>query len=358
MTAQPNARPETDSAPSLLPTEAGFHAGIVGLGMCVPDRILTNDDLSKIVDTTDEWITKRTGIRERRITDPDTATSDLATIAAERALADAGIAAADLDLVLCATATGDFLWPATACIVQNRIGATRAAAFDLAAACSGFCYGLATAAGFIQSGAMRRVLVIGADTLSKQVNWEDRSTCILFGDGAGAAVLAPCAPDEGILASCLGADGSEVESVWMPAGGTRTPLTEAEMLLKHNTIHMKGREVYEFVMKVVPEVIEQALHRACLRTDDISLLVLHQANLRIIEGVGKRLKISDDRLFVNVDRYGNTSAASIPIALTEAAEQGRIRRGDIVVTVGFGAGLTWAANVLRWNRDEGNRQNG
>ena len=352
MTAQPNSMlPLGSGAPPLAPAE-GFHAGIAGLGMCVPDRILTNADLAKMVDTTDEWITKRTGIRERRLSDPDTATSDLATVAAERALADAGIAAADLDLVLCATATGDYLWPATACIVQHRLGAKRAAAFDLSAACSGFCYGLATAAGFIQSGAMRRILVIGADTLTKQVNWEDRSTCILFGDGAGAAVMTPCAADEGLLASSLGSDGSEVESVWMPAGGTRTPLTEAEIALKHNTIHMKGREVYEFVMKVVPDVIEQALHRACLRTEDVSLLVLHQANLRIIEGVGKRLKISDDRLFVNVDRYGNTSAASIPIALTEAAQQGRLKRGDIVVTVGFGAGLTWAANVIRWNRDE------
>jgi 3-oxoacyl-[acyl-carrier-protein] synthase-3 len=352
MTAQPNApSAQANAVPPLAPAE-GFHAGIAGLGMCVPDRILTNDDLSKMVDTTDEWITRRTGIRERRLSDPDTATSDLATRAAERALADAGMAAADLDLVLCATATGDFLWPATACIIQNRLGATRAAAFDLSAACSGFCYGLATAAGFIQSGAMRRILVIGADTLTKQVNWEDRSTCILFGDGAGAAVVTPCAADEGVLASVLGSDGSEVESVWMPAGGTRTPLTAAEMALKHNTIHMKGREVYEFVMKVIPDVIEEALRRACLRTEDVSLLVLHQANLRIIEGVGKRLKIDNDRLFVNVDRYGNTSAASIPIALTEAAQQGRLKRGDVVVTVGFGAGLTWAANVTRWNRDE------
>jgi len=355
MTAQPNAPSAQENAlPPLTPVE-GLHAGIAGLGMCVPDRILTNEDLTKIVDTTDEWITKRTGIRERRLTDPDTATSDLATRAAERALADAGIAAADLDLVLCATATGDYLWPATACIIQNKIGATHAAAFDLSAACSGFCYGMATAAGFIQSGAMRRILVIGADTLSKQINWEDRGTCILFGDGAGAAVLTPCAADEGVLSSVLGSDGSEVESVWMPAGGTRTPLNEAEIALKHNTIHMKGREVYEFVMKVIPDVIEDALRRACLRTEDVNLLVLHQANLRIIEGVGKRLKISEDRLFVNVDRYGNTSAASIPIALTEAAQQGRLKRGDVVVTVGFGAGLTWAANVIRWNRDEAGR---
>lgn len=352
MTAQPNALPAPEGASSITPAE-GFHAGIAGLGMCVPDRILTNEDLAHMVDTTDEWITKRTGIRERRVSDPETSTSDLAVVAAERALADAGISASDLDLVLCATATGDYLWPATACIIQNRLGATRAAAFDLSAACSGFCYGLATAAGFIQSGAMRRILVVGVDTLTKQVNWEDRATCILFGDGAAAAVLTHCGSEEGILTSVLGADGSQVESVWMPAGGTRNPLTAEEIASKHNTIQMKGREVYEFVMKVVPEVIEEALKRACLRTEDVNLLVLHQANLRIIEGVGKRLQISDDRLFANVDRYGNTSAASIPIALTEAAQQGRIKQGDIVVTVGFGAGLTWAANVIRWNRAEG-----
>lgn len=332
---------------SILPP---YRAGIVGLGMCVPDRIVTNDDIAQIVDTSDEWIAARTGIRQRRIADPQTATSDLATVAAQRALADAGLEAGDLDLILCATTSGDYIWPATACVVQERLGAKRAAAFDLSAACSGFCYGLATAAGFIQSQAMRRILVIGADTLAKQLNWEDRGTCILFGDGAGAAVLAPCSPEEGIVTSLLGADGSGLESVWIPAGGTRAPITPEALAEKRHCIAMKGQEVYKFAVRIVPEAIQEALKRACLRPGDVSLLVLHQANIRILNAVAERLDIPQERVFVNLDRYGNTSAASIPIALTEAAQEGRLQRGDVVVLCGFGAGLTWAVNVLRWNR--------
>src|SRR5579871_383688 len=331
------------------PLEGLCNAGIVGLGMCVPDRVLTNDALAKIVDTNDEWITTRTGIKERRITDPDTASSDLAVVAAQRALKDAGIAPEELDLILCATATGDYIWPATACIIQDKIGATRAAAFDLSAACAGFCYGLATAAGFIQTRAMRRILVVGVDTLTKQINWEDRGTCILFGDGAGAAVLAPCAPGEGILASALGADGSGLQSVWMPAGSVRTPLTQEGIDNKQNCITMKGSEVYKFAVRIIPEALEAALKRACMRPCDISLLVMHQANLRIIQAVGERMGLTSEKVYVNVQRYGNTSAASVPIALTEARDQGLLKQGDIVATVGFGAGLVWGANVLRWN---------
>jgi 3-oxoacyl-[acyl-carrier-protein] synthase-3 len=326
------------------------NAGIVGLGMCVPDRVVTNDDLAQLVDTNDEWIRSRTGIGERRIADENTATSDLAVGAAQRALADAGMSAEDLDLILCATTSGDYIWPATACVVQQRIGATRAAAFDLSAACSGFCYGLATAAGFIQTGAMRRILVIGADCLSKQVNWQDRGTCILFGDGAGAAVLAPCSAEEGILTSTLGADGSGLESVWIPAGGTRTPLSPDVLEQKLNLLSMRGQEVYRFAVKIVPEVVEDALRKVCLRPDDIDLLVLHQANIRIVQSAAERLGVPIEKVFVNLDRYGNTSAASVPLALAEAQQQGRLCKGDIVVTVGFGAGLTWAANVIRWNR--------
>lgn len=326
------------------------NAGIAGLGMCVPDRILTNTELAQTIDTNDEWIVSRTGIRERRVADAQTATSDLAVVAAENALADANIRAGDLDLVLCATTSGDYIWPATACVVQQRIGATWAAAFDLGAACSGFCYGLATAAGFIQSGAMRRILVIGADTLTKQLNWQDRGTCILFGDGAGAAVITPCSADEGILASSLGADGSGIESVWIPAGGTRTPDTHEVLEQKLNCISMRGQEVYKFAVRIVPEVVEDALRKVCLHPADIDLLVLHQANIRIVESAAQRLNISMDKVVVNLDRYGNTSAASVPLALAEAQQQGRIKRGDLVVTVGFGAGLTWAANIIRWNR--------
>lgn len=359
MTSSPHALPDNSPLSSTLASAAlstsasRLGAGILGLGLCVPDRVLTNDDLAQMVDTNDEWITTRTGIRERRIAGPETATSDLAAVAAQKALRDAGIEAAQLDLVLCATTSGDYVWPATACVVQQRIGAMRAAAFDLAAACSGFCYGLATAAGFIQTGAMRCILVIGVDMLTRQTNWEDRGTCILFGDGAGAAVIGPCAPDEGILASALGADGSGVDSLLIPAGGTRRPLTSEALAAKQNTIYMRGREVYRFAVEVVPESIQEALKRACLRPSDVSLLVMHQANIRILSAVAERLAIPAEKVFVNIEKYGNTSAASIPIALTEAAAQGRLRKGDIVVTAGFGAGLTWAANVLRWNREEG-----
>ncbi len=325
-------------------------AGILGMGMSVPEHVLTNYELSQRVDTTDEWIVTRTGIRERRVADASTATSDLATAASLQALQEAGVDASEIDLVLCATASGDYVWPATACIVQGRIGAKRAGAFDLSAACSGFCYALATAAGFIESGVMRRVLVIGADTLTKQLNWDDRSTCILFGDGAGAAVLGPCSAEEGILASVLAADGGSVEAIWIPAGGSRTPTTAESLERRLNCISMEGKEVYRFAVNIVPEVILEALKRACLTAEDIDLLVMHQANVRIMRAASDRLGIPWEKVFVNLDRYGNTSAGSIPIALSEAQAQGRLQRGSVVVTVGFGAGLTWAANVIRWSR--------
>jgi len=341
-----------DVSPSLVvdPLLSVPNAGIIGLGMCLPERVLTNGDLESMVDTDDEWIRSRTGIRERRVTDAATTVSDLAVVAAQRALEDAGVAATELDLVLCATTSGDYIWPSTACVIQHRIGATNAAAFDLGAACSGFCYGLATGASFIQSRAMRRVLVIGADTLSKQVNWQDRGTCILFGDGAAAVVLAPCAADSGVLTSLLGADGGGLESVWIPAGGSRTPITPEVLEQKRNTISMRGQEVYRFAVQVVPEVVQAALKKVCLHPSDIDLLVLHQANIRIVQSATERLNISPEKVFVNVDRYGNTSAASVPLALTEAYQAGRIKTNDLVVTVGFGAGLTWAANVIRWGR--------
>ncbi len=352
MTDQPEPLRASSQPSSEHKGLTAINAGISGLGMGVPDRILSNADLMKIVDTDDEWIVSRTGIRERRIADPETASSDLAIIAANRALENAGLSAKDLDLIICATATGDYIWPSTACIIQDKIGATKSGAFDLSAACSGFCYGMATAAGFIQTGSMRHVLVVGVDTLTKQVNWEDRSTCILFGDGAGAAVMSPCHNDEGLLASVLGSDGSGLESVWMPAGGVRTPLTQEGIDSKLNCITMKGAEVYKFASRIIPEAIEQALAKAGLKSCDIGLLVMHQANLRIIRSVADRLGVDFERVFVNVDRYGNTSAASVPIALTEAQEQGRLKRGDVVATVGFGAGLTWGANIMRWNRGE------
>ncbi len=334
--------------PHFASSSSPTNAGIVGLGMCVPERILTNDELSLMVDTSDEWIQTRTGIKQRHVADASTSTSDLAIIAARRALEDAGMEASELDLVLCATTSGDYLWPSTACIVQNEIGAKNAAAFDLSAACSGFCYGLATASSFIQSGMMRKILVIGADTLTKQVNWEDRSTCVLFGDGAGAAVLAQCSLEEGLLNSTLGADGAGSKSIWLPAGGTRTPITQETIDQKLNCLAMKGQEVYRFTMQVIPDLIVRGLKKVCLTPADVDLLVLHQANARIITSIGDRLGISPEKNYINVDRFGNTSAASVPIALTDAQKEGRLKRGDLVVTVGYGAGLTWAANVIRW----------
>lgn len=328
------------------------NAAIVGLGLGVPERVVTNDDLAKFVDTNDEWIQTRTGISTRRIADNATATSDLALIAAQNALIDAKMDASELDLILCATTSGDYIWPSTACVVQAKLGAKRAGAFDLAAACSGFCYGLAVADGFIKSGMMQKILVIGADTLTKQVNWTDRGTCVLFGDGAGAAVLTACSSDEGILTSVLGADGSGIESVWIPAGGTRTPFTHEVIDNGEHLLRMRGQEVYKFAVNIVPQSISDALDNVCLRPQDVDLLVLHQANARIMSAIAERLEIPPEKVFVNVDRYGNTSAGTIPIALTEAQEQGRLKRGDLVVTCGYGAGLTWATNVMRWGKDQ------
>lgn len=329
-----------------------INAGILGIGMAVPERVLTNADLEKIVDTSDEWIVTRTGIRERRICASDETTSSLSIQAARRALDHAGVLPEQLDLIICATATGDYIWPATACIIQDKLGAKRAAAFDLSAACSGFVFGLATAAGFIQSGAMRRVLLVGADTLTKQINWEDRGTCILFGDGAGAAVLGPCPPDEGILASSMGTDGSGLELILLEAGGTKNPVTPEAIQQKKNCIFMRGQEVYKFAVKIMGEVCLDALCRAHLTPRDVDLFVPHQANIRIIHAAAERMGLPLERIYINVHKYGNTSAASVPIALTEALEEGRVHRGDILVFVGIGAGLTWGANVVRWSRED------
>lgn len=331
------------------------NAGILGVGMSVPPRILTNLDLEKMVDTNDEWITSRTGIKERRVAGDGESSYTLGLEAGQRALEDAGIPAEDIDLVLCATATGDFPWPATACLIQEKLGATRAAAFDLSAACSGFTYALATAAGFIQTGAMRRILVIGVDTLSKQVDWEDRNTCILFGDGAGAVVLGPCAQDEGILASALGADGSGFEQIWLEGGGNKRPVSLEVIEGKINCIRMRGAEVYKFAVKIMGEVTLDVLCRAHLTPSDVDLFIPHQANIRIINAAAERAQLAPERVFVNVEKYGNTSAGSIPIALAEAVQQGRVQRGNVLVFVGFGAGLTWGANVVRWCRDEAER---
>lgn len=314
-------------------------AGIAGLGHCVPDRVLSNADLETMVDTTDEWIISRTGIRERRIAGEDETLVGFCEGAARVALQNAGLSALDLDLIIVATCTPDNLFPSTAAQVQNALGA-RCGAFDLEAACSGFVYALIIASQFIASGAMKNVLVLGGEVMSRRVDWTDRNTCILFGDGAGAAVVSATDAGSGLLGFDLGADGS---------GGK---LLHCAMMPDetHNAkIFQSGREVYKFAVEQMGESAVRALKNCGLTGNDVDLLVPHQANLRIIESAAKRLKMPMDKVFVNLQKYGNTSAATIPIALSEATQENRIKSGDTVVLVGFGAGLTWASAVLKWS---------
>ena len=323
-------------------------AGIIGVGSAVPERVLTNYDLEKMVDTSDEWIRTMTGIVERRIAAEGEGTSDYAIRAGRIAIENAGLKPEDIDLIILATFTGDTPLPATACIVQDSLGCKNAPAFDLAAGCSGFVYGLATADAFVRSGHYERILVIGADLLSRVTNWTDRSTCVLFGDGAGAAVVATVGEDEGFMAFDLGSEGSGAKSLCIPAGGSRHPYTPEDLAAHRDKIYMDGREVFKFAVKIQGEATERVVAKCGLTTRDIDLVVPHQANIRIIESAVNRLGLPMDKFFVNLQKYGNTSAASIPIALDEAVAEGRIKRGDIVVTVGFGAGLTWAAGVMKW----------
>jgi 3-oxoacyl-[acyl-carrier-protein] synthase-3 len=314
---------------------------------------MTNQDLEKFVDTNDEWIQTRTGIRERRVAPPGVATSDLAVEAAHEALAAAGVEAADLDLIIVGTASPDMLFPATACLVQDRIGATRAGAFDLSAACSSWAYGVAMGHAAIASGTAESVLVIGSEVLSRITDWTDRATCVLFGDAAAAVVLRPCAPDEGFLAFHLGADGSGAQWISLPGGGSRLPASEQTVAAREHYIKMNGREVYKFAVRAIPRAIEHVVAAAGLSIDDIECFIPHQANIRIIEAAAERLGQPMDRFFVNVERYGNTSSASVPVALYEAVEQGRIHPGDHVVFVAFGGGLTWGAAAMRWTASSG-----
>ncbi len=322
--------------------------GIAGVGAYVPDRILTNADLEKIVDTTDEWIINRSGIRERRIAPPEMVTSDFAVAAGLQAIAGAGITAEDIDLVIVATNTPDMIFPATACLVQDRIGAKKAGAFDLAAGCTGFMYALIVGSQFIASGSCRYVLVIGSENLSKIVNWKDRRTCVLFGDGAGAVVLSKAAPDSGIIAQKLWADGSGGEFLTLPAGGARNPATHETVDKNMHFIHMRGKDIFKFAVRATGKAAREVLAEAGLETADIDFFIPHQANVRIIEAAAKRLGLPKEKVLVNVDRYGNTSTASMPIALAEAVRCGKIKKGDRLLMVGFGAGLTWAAAVLKW----------
>lgn len=325
-------------------------AGITGTGRAIPEKILTNADLEKMVDTSDEWIRTRTGIRERRIAEGNIASSDLGLEAARKAIEDAGISPSEIDLIIVATITPDMAFPATACIIQDKLGAVNAAAFDLSAGCSGFVYALDMAASRVMAGLDNTVLVVGTDTLSKITDFTDRSTCVLFGDGAGAAVVQPVEDGYGILASYLGADGSMGHTLYLPAGGSRKPATEDTVRMREHFICMSGNEVFKFAVRIMAEASLEVLRRANLEPDDIDLFIPHQANIRIIDAAAKRLDLPKEKIFVNVDRYGNTSAASVPIALDEAVEEGLVKRGDNLVLVGFGAGLTWASVALKWSK--------
>lgn len=323
-------------------------AQITGWGYAVPGKVVTNDDLAKTLDTSDEWIRTRTGIRQRYIATPRETTFTLALKAARQALEVADFDPARLDLVIVATVTPDYPFPSTACLIQDALGARTAGAFDLSAGCSGFVYGLAIATQFIKAGTYKTILVIGAETLSRIVDWTDRSTCVLFGDGAGAVVLQASDQPGGVLSTVLGADGSGGDLLQLPGGGSRYPPSVETLAAKMHYAKMDGNAVFRFATRIMGEVAAQATEQAGLSLDQISLLIPHQANIRIIETAAKRLKLPPERVFTNLDRYGNTSSASIPIALCEAVEAGRVQPGDHLILVAFGAGLTWAAAAVRW----------
>lgn len=328
------------------------NAGILGTGFYVPEKIMTNADLEKIVETSDEWIVERTGIKERRIAEDNQPMSDLALRAAKAALADAGVAAEDLDLIIVATLTSDRIIPSTACMIQNLLGAKHAAAFDLSAACSGFAYAASVAAQFIETGAYKKALVIGAETLSKYINWEDRNTCVLFGDGAGAAVLGQVEEGYGILSFDLGSDGSGGDAIQIPSSGSLMPVSKESIDQKLNLIHMNGRDVFKFAVKAMGKTVKNSLAKIDMPQEKIDWLVPHQANIRIIESAAKRLSMPMDKVIVNIYKYGNMSAACIPIALAEAAAAKRFKKGDIIALSGFGAGLTWASCIIRWSKED------
>jgi 3-oxoacyl-[acyl-carrier-protein] synthase-3 len=340
MKRQPRSSPRS--------TKAQRTVSIVGTGSYAPERILTNADLSKMVDTTDEWITTRTGIKERRIAAKDEQTSDMAAKAALNALAQAKVKPEDVDLILVATATPDMLFPATACFVQKKIGATKAACLDISAACAGFLFGIEIAQQFITSHTHDTVLVIGAEKLTSITNWSDRNTCVLFGDGAGAAVLQHRGRAHGVISTHIGSDGQFTDILFMPGGGSRCPITTDNAHLNLATIHMTGKEVYKQAVTAMLSAAKKALDLAGLTIDDISCVIPHQANLRIIEAIADRLKIPLEKFYVNLDKYGNTSAAAVAIALDEANRTGRIKHGDYVLMVVFGGGLTWASTVIEW----------
>jgi 3-oxoacyl-[acyl-carrier-protein] synthase-3 len=325
-----------------------IHARIIGTGSYAPKKVITNRDLEKMVETSDEWITERTGIKERRVCEKGQSTSELAYEASHRALKAAGIGAQDLDVIITATVTPDTVMPSLACTLQAKLHARKAAAFDISAACSGFLYGLSVADAFIRSGAHQTVLVVGAECLSRFTDWKDRTTCVLFGDGAGATVVQRHAGKRGILSTHIHSDGSLGDLLHIPGGGAAHPATHETVDKRMHYVKMKGNETFKVAVRALEEVVQEALDHNKVKPEEIDLLVPHQANLRIIQAMAKRLNMPLDKVMLTIHKYGNTSAASIPMALDEAVQEGRLKENDLVLLEAFGGGLTWASTLLRW----------
>lgn len=323
-------------------------ASILGTGSYVPKKILTNEELEKMVDTSDTWIRSRTGIRERRIAEAEEKTSDMAAAAALKAIENAAIKAEEIDMIICATVTPDMFFPNTACFVQTKIGAIKAICFDVSAACSGFLYAMEMAHQFIATNSYKTILVIGADKLSSIVNWEDRNTCVLFGDGAGAAILQHREGSRGVMSTHMGSDGTLADILYVPGGGSAAPVTAETLADKTATIRMNGRETYKNAVTAMVDASQQAIQEAGVTIDEIACVIPHQANYRIIEAIADRLKLPMEKFHLNLDAYGNTSAAAVAIALDEAARSGRFQRGDLILLVVFGGGLTWASSVIEF----------
>lgn len=327
---------------------SSLSASIIGTGSYVPEKVLSNADLERLVETNDEWIVTRTGIRERRIAAPEQTTSDLAAEAAKAAMLNAGVTPEELDMIIVATVTPDMFFPSTACFVQTKIGAKNAVCFDVSAACSGFLFALETARQFIASGARKTVLVIGAEKLSTIVDWSDRNTCVLFGDGAGAAILRHKPGARGMIHTHMGSDGRQSEILYIPGGACRTPVTAENAALRLNTIKMNGKETYKQAVTAMMDAGNRVLEAGGVRAEELACVIPHQANARIIEAIADRMRLPLERFLINLDRFGNTSAAAVAIALDEANRTGRMKEGDYILLVVFGGGLTWAGSLIQW----------